>query len=152
MNRKHGFKTKEKTAPEYASWSSIIQRCENKNNRNYADYGGRGIKICQSWRDDFINFLNDMGLRPSPRHTIERLNNDKGYSKENCVWALPSAQSINKRNNVWLLVNNKKMLLVEYAAKTGITIGAAHKRVQRARANGTLTLSDGSIVLESAYG
>lgn len=143
---RHGYKTKTKTYPEYGAWASIIQRCCNPNHKAYASYGGRGILVCKEWKENFVNFLNDMGDKPSNKHTIERINNDDGYAKYNCIWALPAAQSINKRNNVWVIYNNEKMLLLDYAKKIGISYQAAHKRVQRARASGRGTLMDGSVV------
>ncbi len=78
---------------EFGVWLSIIQRCENKNHKKYHRYGGRGINVCQKWRDSFLNFIEDMG-KCSPKKSIERLNNDGNYSPENCKWA-----PIEKQNN-----------------------------------------------------
>lgn len=151
MNLRHGYKTRAKTYPEYAVWSGIIQRCCNPNHKSYSSYGGRKITVCKSWQDDFLNFLQDMGNRPTIRHTIERVNNNKGYSKSNCIWALPSSQSINKRNNVWVVYEGKKMLLLDYAKETRISFQAAHKRVQRTRASGRKALMDGTVVLRDGH-
>lgn len=87
-----------------------------------------------------------MGNRPSPKHSMERKNNAGEYSKANCVWALPETQSTNKRNNIYVTHKGIKILLIEYAKKTGITYQAAHKRVQRARASGRDELMDGTVV------
>lgn len=73
------------------------QRCLNPNHEHYADYGGRGIGICQPWLDSFAAFLADMGPRPSPRHSIDRKDNEKGYSPDNCRWATPDVQARNRR-------------------------------------------------------
>lgn len=88
--------------PLYKVWSGMWSRCTYQNHKQYQDYGGRGINVCNRWRD-FKNFLSDMGNRPSPNHTIERINNNKGYNPSNCKWATRTEQSRNTR----LRKNNK---------------------------------------------
>lgn len=80
----------------YRTWINIRARCENKNSSNYKHYGGRGITICKEW-NSFENFYKDMGDRPSPTLTIDRIDNDKGYFPQNCRWATKSQQRINQR-------------------------------------------------------
>jgi len=84
-------------SPEYTSWAAMKQRCLNPDNDRYADWGGRGIRVCKRWMK-FENFLADMGRRPTIQHTLERKNNDGNYTSRNCRWATKSEQAFNRRN------------------------------------------------------
>jgi hypothetical protein len=84
-------------SPIYHAWSAMIQRCTNNNSPYYKNYGGRGIKVCDRWLK-FENFHDDMKDKPSKKLTLERIDNEKGYFKENCRWATMQEQSRNKRN------------------------------------------------------
>lgn len=81
----------------YATWANMKQRCSNKDNPTYPYYGGRGIKVCDRWLNSFSNFLEDMGEKPSPSHSLDRVDNNKGYSPDNCIWSNLSEQRINRR-------------------------------------------------------
>lgn len=96
--RTHGFSKK---IPEYSVWKAMRQRCLNPRSTFFYRYGGRGIEIDPAW-DDFGQFLKAMGRRPSPEHTLDRIDNDLGYSKENCRWATRKEQTRNMSTNVLL--------------------------------------------------
>jgi hypothetical protein len=93
---KHGEAKTSDVTPEYSAWRNMLQRCRNKKCKVYKYYGGRGIRVCRRWYK-FKNFIKDMGRKPKPNLTLERVNNDKGYKPSNCIWATWSQQAKNKR-------------------------------------------------------
>lgn len=86
-----------KRKPLYSTWSSIKQRCENKDNKHYPYYGGRGIKVCKRWSDSYELFEKDVGKKPSPKHSLDRINNDGDYEPGNVRWADRTVQMLNRR-------------------------------------------------------
>lgn len=108
-----------KDIPEYRIWAAMLQRCLNENNSAYPDYGGRGIKPCERWLK-FSAFFADMGRRPSPQHTLDRVDNNKGYEPGNVVWATMHTQTRNKRSNIWLTFAGRTMILVDWAREVGL--------------------------------
>lgn len=102
----------------YKSWQSMRTRCLNKRSDQYPDYGARGITVCSRW-ESFEAFLEDMGERPDG-HSIDRIDNDKGYEKSNCRWATMRDQENNKRNNVLLEFKGRNMTIAEWSRETGI--------------------------------
>jgi hypothetical protein len=103
----------------YRTWCNIIQRCENQNNKGFLRYGGRGIKVCDRWRNDFQAFVDDMGERPSPTHSVDRINNDGDYTPENCRWATSKQQSRNRSGRHYVTIGGDKMPLSEAVEKYG---------------------------------
>jgi hypothetical protein len=92
----HGYSQHGNIKPEYNSWHSMIERCKNPKFKQYKDYGGRGITVCESWVE-FKNFIADMGDKPSDDHSIDRIDNDGNYEPSNCCWSDRKAQSANQR-------------------------------------------------------
>ena len=111
LNTKHGLYN----TLEYNTWQSIKKRCLNVNHKYYKYYGGRGITICESWKNSFENFLNDMGIKPSKEYSIDRIDNNKGYDKENCRWTTNKIQSRNVRTNVIYSFKNEKRCISEWS-------------------------------------
>jgi hypothetical protein len=113
---------------EHKIWSGIKKRCLNKNNNAYNNYGGRGITIDVSWLD-FQVFYEDMGPRPSSAHSVERVDNDLGYCKSNCIWATQPVQAGNKRNNHLITFNGETHHLAMWAREVGISEDCLERRL-----------------------
>lgn len=116
--------------PEYAAWKNMQRRCRNEKDASFFRYGARGIDYDNSW-EDFEVFYNDMGRRPSPKHTLERKNNDLGYSKENCCWETRKAQARNFRHNRILEHNGEKHCISEWAEILGTTHDSISKKLKK---------------------
>lgn len=116
---------------EYRAWDAMKRRCLNKRTRFYSLYGGRGIKVCDRWKQDFQAFFDDMGARPSPRHSIDRIDNDGDYEPENCRWALQTDQIRNRRNSIRFAVMGELLTQSEMADRYGIPFGTLRSRLRR---------------------
>ncbi len=128
-NHKHGHSAGHRNTKTYASWIDMRKRCCNPKNKEYPNYGGRGIKVCQEW-DNFKRFLSDMGECPDG-HTLDRLNVNDDYCLQNCRWATRSQQSRNKRTNTIITHLGESRPVVEWLEYFGITWGTYHKRRKR---------------------
>jgi len=118
---KHGYAPwKGKRSREYITWRSMIDRCERVGNKSWPLYGGRGIKVCARWREDFNNFLLDMG-KPHQGKTLDRYpNRDGNYEPENCRWATPAEQSRNTSRNHYFTKDNQTLCVADWATKLNI--------------------------------
>ena len=124
---RHGCSVKR--TPEYCAWVSMKQRCVNPANPSFAYYGGRDIAVCPQWRDSFPQFLSDMGARPSSNHTLERLDNERGYEPGNVAWATRTVQQRNRRTSRKITWNGVTLTLIEWAEKLGIPRTTLNKRL-----------------------
>lgn len=127
LNLKHG----KSESKEHMAWSSMKKRCLDSNHPAYHNYGGRGITVCKEWLESFNNFLADMGKAPSPGHSLERVNVNSGYCKENCTWATRKEQARNRRNNVLINVDGVVMTLTDWCAFYGISVQTVRHRVRK---------------------
>ena len=118
-NFKHGHRKGRAFSLEYESWTCMKTRCLNPNCAAYRIYGGRGIGIVPAWMD-FKNFLKDMGSRPSKAHSLERIDNFKGYGPDNCKWATRKEQGANRRTNRLITLDGTTLTLNDWGRKTGI--------------------------------
>jgi hypothetical protein len=117
-----------KNSREYKIWINMIGRCENKKAINYEDYGGRGITVSTEWHD-YWNFIDDMMPVPFEGAELDRIDNNKGYSKENCRWVTHSENQRNRRTNVRVKYNKEEMLLIEFCEKYNLPYIATHARI-----------------------
>ena len=126
-NRRHGACR----TPEYNNWIAMKARCYNPKCRDFLDYGGRGIRVCERWISSFENFLADMGLRPFPSATIDRIDGNKDYDPTNCQWATGDQQASNKRNNKLLTHNGETKTLAAWARELRISHSAIIRRLNK---------------------
>lgn len=112
----------------HQAWKAINQRCNNKKTACYGDYGGRGIRV--EWKN-FANFLNDMGLKPSKNHSIDRIDNNGNYSRGNCRWATRIEQNNNRRDNRRFDYKGEKFTLTELSKMSGVKYLTIWKRLNR---------------------
>lgn len=110
-------------------WRQLIARCIDPKHEHYDDYGGRGITVCQRWQDSFDAFLEDMGPRPTPKHSINRKDNDGPYAPDNCEWATRTTQARNTRKNVFLEAFGQRKTLSEWAVEYSIPVGTLRQRL-----------------------
>ena len=121
---KHGMTE----TPEYNIWCLMKRRCGNPRCRAYPRYGGRGITVCERWLHSFENFYADMGPRPSIKHSLDRIDNDLGYSPENCRWATAREQAYNTRDTTLITHNGRTLNLAEWSNETGISVKLLRSR------------------------
>lgn len=121
----HGHTANYRT-PEYKTWQNMRSRCENPNAVGFHAYGGRGVRVCEEWRlgdgtkSGFECFLADIGPRPTEKHSLDRINVDGNYEPGNCRWADNQQQQRNRRDNIWVEVDGRRMLISDAIEKLDI--------------------------------
>jgi hypothetical protein len=126
--------------PEHHIWRNMNSRCLDPTFPNYDNYGGRGITVCEEWINSFESFFHHIGARPTPNHTLDRINNDLGYFPGNVRWATRTEQARNKRNNRLLTWNGETLPIPVWAERTGLNEALLWTRV-RARWSDEKTLT-----------
>jgi hypothetical protein len=116
----HGHAGKHQVSVEYQTWQRMLKRCHDSKDKNYADYGGRGISVCHAWRMSFRKFFAHVGVRPGPGYTIERIENNKGYAPGNVRWATRAEQSRNRRANIMITRGGETLALVDWVKRTNL--------------------------------
>lgn len=124
FNTKHGMRG----TPEYTAWSEAKRRCYLKTGKDYHRYGGRGICVCSRWKDSFENFFSDMGKRPL-NTSLDRKDNNKGYSPDNCRWATVEQQANNMRSSHYLTLNNRRMTVAQWSREIDMCVETLQYRI-----------------------
>lgn len=131
------YKPRLRDHPMYSQWAMMLTRCRNRNYPDYMDWGGRGITVCKRWEfgedglSGFQCFYTDMGNKPTEAHTLDRVDNNGGYCKENCRWATGSQQANNRRSNRRLTYQGETLSMMDMAAKHGMNYYVLRNRVSR---------------------
>lgn len=130
-SRTHGHAPKGNPSAEYRTWQGINKRCHNPASKSYDDYGARGIVVDPKWRHDFVAFLADVGPRPSPNHSIERIDNEGPYAPGNVRWATKHEQARNTRRNHVIEHRGRRQTLQAWSDELGIDRLILLKRLRR---------------------
>jgi hypothetical protein len=125
----HGHSVGGVLTPEYSVWRGMKARCLNPKNKYFAKYSPRGM--WPPWQTDFLAFFEHIGPRPSPWHTVERIDNSRGYFPGNVRWATAAEQAINRRDNIWLEHDGKRLTVAQWARVLGLQVSTIHKRLDR---------------------
>jgi hypothetical protein len=129
---KHGHARDGKVTPTFKAWASMIQRCYTKTDARYRLYGAKGVAVCERWRESFETFLEDMGERPTDKHSLDRFPDPFGnYEPGNCRWATTTQQNRNKRTTRWITCRGETLCLADWAERTGVPVTTILGRLTR---------------------
>jgi hypothetical protein len=128
-NITHGHSAGGKPSRTYRSWCEMIARCSSPHRKDWLNYGGRGITVCERW-SDFANFLEDMGERPDGK-TLNRVDNNVGYEPGNCAWATWFEQNQNRRDTIYVTICSKPIALIQACRDYEVSYKAIHRRMHK---------------------
>ena len=130
LQHRETFKTKNFL---YSTWTAMIHRCYRSTSPSYADYGGRGIDVCPEWLGPggYKKFIEDMGPKPTPRHTLDRKNNNLGYSKDNCKWSTRREQGANQRSTSLVTICGRTQNKAQWCQELGLSYAGFNNRIKR---------------------
>ncbi len=129
---KHGHSRRSGKTAEFRAWQAMKRRCYGKNIERYKDWGGKGVIVCDRWLNSFMNFLVDMGNKPTPKHSLDRFPDTNGnYEPSNCRWATPRQQAGNTTRNHWIEVGGKKMIVRDWARYFGIFESSLRRMINK---------------------
>ena len=114
----------------YRIWLGMKQRCFYEKSHNFEYYGGRGISVCEKWKNSFETFFEDMKLPPTEKHSLERIDNDGNYCPENCKWATATEQMNNSRHCHYLTYQGETLTISQWTKKMGLTRSVIHARLK----------------------
>lgn len=126
-NFKHGLRD----TPEYKAWAEMKQRCYNPKNCRFYRYGKLNIEVCNRWLNSFENFILDMGLKPSKKYSLDRIDNKKNYSPDNCKWSNSTEQLNNTSRNRYIIYKNEKKSISQWATFLKINYFTLRSRLDR---------------------
>jgi hypothetical protein len=124
-SRKHGLSS----TLEYHAWQQMRLRCTDPKHAAYPNYGGRGITVCERWLESVADFIADVGPKPTPKHELDRIDNDRGYEPDNCRWATRKVNDRNRRSNRRLTHNGETLTLAEWCERLGLPGDTVMKRI-----------------------
>lgn len=128
---KHGHAKRGHATPEYRTWLGMIGRCHCPTATRYRDYGGRGVVVCERWRNSFENFLADMGPKPTPQHSIDRIDNSGNYEPSNCRWATMREQMRNRSGNRFITIDGVTQCVKDWERQAGLVNSCISGRLNR---------------------
>lgn len=126
---KHGAAKKGRLTQEYIAWTAMKGRCRYKSHISYSRYGGRGVTVCKEWVDDFEAFLTHIGPAPGPEYSLDRIDSERDYEPGNVRWATQYEQQRNRRDNIWVTIDDQSMILKDWARELGVDYKLASARI-----------------------
>lgn len=137
--------------PEWRIWDGMIRRCYTPTNGSYRNYGARGIRVCERWRNSFENFYADMGARPSSKHSLDRIDGDGPYSPANCRWVTPYTQNRNHRRNRIVEIDGVSLCVTDWCTLMEVSKHRPYEMLYYNKRTGIKTVEEALRILYNEY-